>query len=259
MIHALYDLRGKHALVTGASRGIGLAIARALGQAGASVVIASNDAAEGEACARTLREAEGIDAEFCFLDAGERASVEAMWAYAVRARGAIDIVVCNAGVAPHLGPLVSASDDAWTTTMNVNLHSAVWLANLAAPAMAARGGGSIILTSSISGVRGNKAIGVYGVSKAAVAALARNLAVEWGPHNVRANAISPGMIATEFARPLLDNAEVRERRMLATPLRRPGTPEEIAGVALMLAAPGGAFITGQNVIVDGGTTISDGN
>ncbi|WP_321969192.1 SDR family NAD(P)-dependent oxidoreductase [Paraburkholderia tropica] len=259
MIHPLYDLRGKHALVTGASRGMGLAIARALGQSGASVIIASNDTAEGEAQADALRKADEIDAGFVFVNAGERASVEGMWREALQARGRLDIVVCNAGIAPHMGPLASANDDQWAATMNVNLHGAVWLTNLAAPAMAGHGGGSIILTSSIAGVRGNKAIGVYGISKAALASLARNLAVEWGPQNVRINAISPGMIETEFARPLLDNPEVRERRMRATPLRRPGTPEEIAGVALMLAAPGGAFITGQNVIVDGGTTISDGN
>ncbi|MFT4067760.1 SDR family NAD(P)-dependent oxidoreductase [Paraburkholderia sp.] len=259
MSHPLYDLHGKHALVTGASRGMGLAIARALGQAGASVIIASNDADEGETQADALRKLDRLDASFVFVDAGERESVEAMWRQALQTRGAIDIVVCNAGVAPHMGSLASANDDQWATTMNVNLHGAVWLTNLAAPAMAERGGGSIILTSSIAGVRGNKALGVYGVSKAALAALARNLAVEWGPRNVRANAISPGMIATEFARPLLDDPEVRDRRMRATPLRRPGTPEEIAGVALLLAAPGGAFITGQNLIVDGGTTISDGN
>jgi NAD(P)-dependent dehydrogenase (short-subunit alcohol dehydrogenase family) len=117
----------------------------------------------------------------------------------------------------------------------------------------------VILTSSIAGLRGNKSIGLYGLSKAGGAELARNLAVEWGPRNVRVNAISPGMIRTEFARPLLDNPEIMTRRLAMTPLRRVGEPDEIAGVAVMLAAPAGAFITGQNLVVDGGTIIGDGN
>jgi NAD(P)-dependent dehydrogenase (short-subunit alcohol dehydrogenase family) len=143
--------------------------------------------------------------------------------------------------------------------MTVNLRSVHWLTSLIAPQMAERGGGSVIIVSSIAGVRGNKAIGLYGLSKAASAQLTRNLAVEWGPRNVRANAISPGLIRTQFAAPLLSNEAVLERRLSLTPLRRVGEPHEIAGVAVMLASPAGAFITGQNLIVDGGTTISDGN
>ena len=143
--------------------------------------------------------------------------------------------------------------------MTVNLRSVLWLTSLVVPGMAERGGGSVIIISSISGVRGNKAIGLYGLSKAAGAQLARNLAVEWGPKNVRANAISPGLIRTQFASPLLGNEAVLERRLSLTPLRRVGEPHEIAGVAVMLASPAGAFISGQNLIVDGGTTIGDGN
>jgi NAD(P)-dependent dehydrogenase (short-subunit alcohol dehydrogenase family) len=125
--------------------------------------------------------------------------------------------------------------------------------------MAQRRDGAVILTASLSSLRGNKSIGLYGLSKAGIAQLARNLAVEWGPSNVRVNAISPGVIATEFARPLTDNAQALARRLAQTPLRRVGEPREIAGVALMLAARAGAFITGQNLVVDGGTLISDGN
>jgi NAD(P)-dependent dehydrogenase (short-subunit alcohol dehydrogenase family) len=143
--------------------------------------------------------------------------------------------------------------------MTVNLRSILWLTSLVIPGMAARGGGSVILTSSLSGLRGNQSLGLYGLSKAGCAQLARNLAVEWGPKNVRVNAISPGVIATEFARPLTDNAEVLARRLALTPLRRTGTPAEIAGVAVLLAAPAGAFITGQNLVVDGGTLIGDGS
>jgi NAD(P)-dependent dehydrogenase (short-subunit alcohol dehydrogenase family) len=125
--------------------------------------------------------------------------------------------------------------------------------------MAERRDGSVIMTASLSSVRGNKSIGLYGLSEAGLAQLARNLAVEWGPANVRVNSISPGLIAKEFARPLLDNPELLSRRLASTPLRRAGEPREIAGVAVMLAASAGAFITGQNLIVDGGTIISDGN
>jgi len=167
--------------------------------------------------------------------------------------------VCNAGVAPHAGPIASATDADWDLTMTVNLRSALWLTSLVIPGMAQRRDGVVILTASLSSVRGNKGIGLYGLSKAGVAQLARNLAVEWGPANVRVNAISPGVIATEFARPLTDNETVLARRLALTPLRRVGEPAEIAGVAVMLAARAGAFITGQNLIVDGGTLISDGN
>ena len=125
--------------------------------------------------------------------------------------------------------------------------------------MAARRDGSVILTASLSSMRGNKSIGLYALSKAGLAQLARNLAVEWGPANVRVNSISPGLIATEFARPLLDNPELLSRRLASTPLRRAGEPHEVAGVAVMLAGPAGAYVTGQNLIVDGGTFISDGN
>ncbi|SAK17937.1 3-oxoacyl-[acyl-carrier-protein] reductase [Burkholderia multivorans] len=206
-----------------------------------------------------MRESDDIDAHYLFHDARSRESVDALWTQANALRASIDVLVCNTGVAPHMGPMRSADDAAWDLTLTINLRSAVWLCNRATAEMAERGGGSIILTSSIAGVRGNQSLGVYGVSKAAVAALARNLAVEWGPRNVRVNAISPGMIATEFARPILDNEAVLARRLQATPLRRTGTSDEIAAVALLLAAPAGAFITGQNLIVDGGTTISDGN
>ncbi len=125
--------------------------------------------------------------------------------------------------------------------------------------MAARREGGVILTASLSSMRGNKSIGLYSLSKAGLAQLARNLAVEWGPANVRVNSISPGLIATEFARPLLDNPELLSRRLASTPLRRAGTAQEVAGIAVMLAARAGANITGQNLIVDGGTIISDGN
>jgi NAD(P)-dependent dehydrogenase (short-subunit alcohol dehydrogenase family) len=258
MTASLFDLTGKSALITGATRGIGRAIAEAMGRAGARVVISSEDDADCGRVAGELRAA-GIDAHGVGCDVADHAQVETLARSAARLAGPIDVLVCNAGVAPHAGPIATASDRDWDLTMTINLRSVLWLTGLVIPSMAARRDGVVILTSSLSGLRGNRAIGLYALSKAGIAQLARNLAVEWGPCNVRVNAISPGVIRTEFARPMLDDAAVIERRIALTPLRRVGEPHEIAGVAVMLAAPAGAFITGQNIVVDGGTLIGDGS
>lgn len=253
----LFDLEGRAALVTGASRGMGLAIARELGLAGARVVLASNEREPGELAAQRLRELE-IDAAAEFCDIASRDDVSRLAEATLNRLGGLDVLVCHAGAAPHSGPLSSATDEDWDLTMTLNLRSPLWLTSLMIPSMVARGGGSVIITSSLSSVRGNRAIGLYGMSKAANAQLARNLAVEWGPSNVRANAISPGVIGTDFARPLTENPELMDRRLALTPLRRVGTPDEVAGVVVMLASSAGAFITGQNLIIDGGTIIGDG-
>ncbi len=254
----LFDLSGQVALVTGATRGIGLAIARAYGQAGARLAISSENPEDCRQVAAQLAE-EGIEAWPLAADLGQQAQVQALAEGVLAHFGQLDILVCNAGIAPHMGPLASATQAQWQATLTVNLQSAVWLTSALIPALVARGGGSVVLMASIAGVRGNRGLGLYGLSKAALAQLARNLAVEWGPSNVRVNAISPGVVQTEFARPLTDQPAVMDKRLALTPLRRVGTPQEIAAVALLLAAPGGAFITGQNLIVDGGTTIGDGN
>jgi NAD(P)-dependent dehydrogenase (short-subunit alcohol dehydrogenase family) len=173
--------------------------------------------------------------------------------------GGLDILVCNAGISGPMQGSTNPDPAAYRRVMSVNLDSVVQLCGFALPHLKARGGGSIILMSSIAGLRGNKALGPYAISKAALAQLARNLAVEHGPDNVRANALAPGFIRTDLAAALLADEAFMARRMQNTPLRRPGEVREVAGAALFLASPAGAFVTGQTLVVDGGTMITDGN
>lgn len=252
----LFDLTGKVALVTGAHRGIGFAIAEEMGRAGAAVAICSNEK-HGLRDAVARLESGGIAAFGAVCDVGVDADLDRLVAETEATLGPIDILVCNAGVNPHFGPMAAATEEEYDAIMRINLRGAVQLCNRVAPAMADRGGGVVILTSSLSGLRGNARIGVYALSKAAIAQLARNLAVEYGPRNVRANAISPGLIRTEFAAPIMGNPEGLAKRLEKTPLRRAGEAREIAGTAVYLASAAGAFTTGHNLVVDGGTLIGD--
>lgn len=256
MSSTLFDLTGKVALITGAHRGIGYAIAEEMGLAGASVAICSNDA-EGVADAAARLADLGVRAVGIACDVGVDDELDRLVAETQSALGPVDILVCNAGINPHFGPMASATDDEYEATMRINLRSAVQLCNRVVPAMAECGDGVVILTSSLSGLRGNGKIGVYALSKAAIAQLARNIAVEYGPRNVRANAISPGLIQTEFAAPIMGNPEGLAKRLEKTPLRRVGAAREIAGTAVYLASAAGAFTTGHNLVVDGGTLIGD--
>jgi NAD(P)-dependent dehydrogenase (short-subunit alcohol dehydrogenase family) len=255
---SLFDLTGQVVLVTGAAQGLGRAIAEACAAHGALLVLTDRDerALAGTAQLLTLRGTPLLALPGDISDAGFVLRLaEQGWAW----RGRIDTLVCNAGIQGPAGPIAALTDADWHQVMETNLHSAVRLTSAVVPRMAEQGGGSVVLMSSLSALRGNQAIGLYALSKAALAQLARNLAVEWGPRNVRANAIAPGLIRTPLAAPLMADAAFLQRRLQATPLRRLGEPDEVAGIAVLLASRAGAFVTGQTWCVDGGTLVSDGS
>ena len=251
-MRSLFDLAGKIALVTGATRGIGRSIAEELGKAGAKVAICSRKA---DACAETEADLarSGIEVLAMPCNVSRKEELQAL-VDATRARwGRIDIVVANAATNPYYGPLTGIGDEAFDKIFANNLKSVLWLAGMTLPGMTA--GGSFILVGSIGGIIANTVIGAYGMSKAAGHHLVRNLAAEWGPKNVRVNAIAPGIIKTEFARALWEDPKRAEERVSNTPLRRLGEPRDIGGIAVFLASPAAAFITGQCIVADGGVTI----
>jgi NAD(P)-dependent dehydrogenase (short-subunit alcohol dehydrogenase family) len=250
-----FGLAGRTAIVTGSTRGIGLATARALAGAGAAVVVSGEDAAE-VAAAEALLADEGARVRGIVCDVTDEAALAALIRGTMEAFGGLDILVCNAGITGTAGSWATADFD---RVMAVNLRSMVALTALALPHMAARGGGSVVLMSSLSALRGNAAINAYALAKAGVAQLARNLAVQWGPQGVRVNAVAPGLIATPLSAPLMADAAFMARRLQMTPLRRVGTVEEVAATCLFLASPAAGFITGQHIAVDGGTSVTDGS
>jgi NAD(P)-dependent dehydrogenase (short-subunit alcohol dehydrogenase family) len=252
-----FRLDNQVALVTGSSRGIGLAIAQSMAEQGAKVVISSRKADACEAAAATIR-ASGGTAAVIPCNVSRREEVEALVKKTRETFGKIDIFVGNAASNPAYGPLGKLSDEAFDKIIGTNVKSNLWLCNLTIPEMAERGGGAVIIVSSIGGMRGTEVIGAYGISKAADFALARNLAVEWGPRNVRINCIAPGLVKTDFAKALWENPEALKRRTDRTPLRRIGMPEEIGPIAAFLASPAASFITGQIIVADGGVTIAGG-
>jgi NAD(P)-dependent dehydrogenase (short-subunit alcohol dehydrogenase family) len=249
----LFDLSGKSAIVTGSSRGIGKAIAHRLAEHGANVVVSSRKADACEAAATEINDAVGRKAAIAIpANIAVKEALQNLVDETNRAFGQIDICVCNAASNPYFGPMSGISDDQFGKILQNNIISNHWLINMCAPQMRARKDGAVIIISSIGGLKGSPVIGAYDISKAADMQLARNLAVEFGPDNVRVNTIAPGLVQTDFAKALWENPEILKASTSRAALRRIGQPDEIAGMAVFLASKAGGFTTGQTFVIDGG-------
>jgi len=256
ILTTLFDLTGRVAIVTGSSRGIGRAIAERLAEHGATVIISSRKA---DACAKTaaaINRARGREAaKPIAANLSSKEDLQRLVDETNNAFGRIDVLVCNAASNPYYGPMAGISDEQFRKILENNILANHWLIQMAAPGMLERNDGSIVIISSVGGLKGSPVIGAYNVSKAADIQLARNLAVEWGKHNVRVNCIAPGLIRTDFARALWENPQTLKAVDARTPLGRIGEVDEIAGAAVYLASKAGSYMTGQTIVIDGGATI----
>lgn len=255
----LFDLTDKVAIVTGSSRGIGLAIAAALAEHGAKVVISSRNQDACDEVAQAINAQHGGGRAIAVAaNISSKDDLQKLVEETRKAFGRIDVLVCNAASNPYYGPMAGISDDQFRKILENNVIANHWLISMVAPEMLERGEGSIIIVSSIGGLTSSTMIGAYNISKAADFQLARNLAAEFGPKGVRVNCIAPGLVKTDFARALWENPDTLKAVTRSTPLRRIGEPHEIAGAAVYLASPASTFMTGQAMIVDGGSTIGVG-
>jgi NAD(P)-dependent dehydrogenase (short-subunit alcohol dehydrogenase family) len=252
----LFDLTGKVAVVTGSTKGIGEAIVHRLAEHGAKVVVSSRKADACDSVAAAINAKHPGQAIALPCNIAEKEALQALVDGTTKHWGKIDVLVCNAAVNPYFGPSKDIPDSAFDKIMASNVKSNHWLCHMVLPQMAERRDGAIIIVSSIGGLHGSAVLGAYCLSKAADFQLARNLAVEYGPYNVRVNCIAPGLIQTNFARALWENPEILKHSTAGAPLRRIGQPDEIAGAAVFLASPAGAFMTGNQMVIDGGATIA---
>jgi NAD(P)-dependent dehydrogenase (short-subunit alcohol dehydrogenase family) len=253
---SLFSLAGKVAVVTGSSRGIGKAIAERLAEHGAKVVISSRKLEPCEQVAAAINAKHGAGTAIALAaNISSKEALQKLVDDTVKQLGPVEVLVCNAASNPYYGPQTGISDEQFRKVLDNNIVSNHWLIGMVAPGMIERRNGSIVIVSSIGGLRGSSSLGAYCISKAADMQLARNLAVEFGPHNVRVNCIAPGLIRTDFARALWEDPKLLAARSAETPLRRIGEPDEIAGAAVFLASPASSFMTGQTIVVDGGVTI----
>lgn len=253
---SLFDLTGKVALITGSTKGIGLAIAEQMAAAGANVVISSRKQDACEAVAQKINARGGGQAIALPCNINYSEELQALVDKTNAAFGKIDILVCNAAINPFYGSSQEIPDSAFQKIMDTNIGQVHHLCQMVIPQMVERKDGTVIIVSSIGGLKGSSVLGAYAISKAADMQIARNLAVEWGPQNIRVNCIAPGLVRTDFAKALWENPETYAKTVEKYPLRRIGEPEEIGGTAVYLASKAGSFITGQTIVVDGGGTIA---
>ena len=252
---SLFDLKGKVAVITGSSKGIGKAIALRMAEHGAKVVISSRKQDGCDAVAKEINDGGG-EAVVKTCNINSKEALQDLVNFANAKWGKIDVLVSNAALNVHFGKTLSVTDDQYEKIMGANVRSNFWLCNMVAPDMAKRRDGVIMIISSVGGLLGTDTLPIYGLSKAADMQMARNLAVEWGPDNVRVNCIAPGLVKTDFAKALWDNPAIYNKAITNYPLRRIAEPDEIAGCAVMLAGKAGSFITGQTIVIDGGGTIA---
>ena len=251
----MFELDNKVAIVTGSTRGIGKSIATQLASAGAKVIISGRKQETCDLVSNELNN-KGFFTKPIACHVGDKDQINDLINQTIKEFGCIDILVSNAATNPSFGPISKLEDKAFDKIMDVNVKASIWLSNLVAKHMVKKKKGSIIILSSITAILGTDNIGAYGISKAAEAALVRNLAVELGPEGIRVNGIAPGLIKTDFSRALWENPSNLKRQENLTPLRRIGTPDDIAGIAHFLACEASSFITGQLIIADGGETIA---
>ncbi len=255
----LFDLSGKTAIVTGASRGIGEAIARRLAQHGANVVVSSRKPDACQTVVDSINKTEGREAAVAIgCNISHKEELQRLVDETGAKWGPADILVANAAVNPYYGPSADMSDEQFDKILTCNVKASHWLAHMVLPGMRAKKDGAIIIISSIGGFVGSSVLGAYNISKAADLQLARNLAVEAGPDNIRVNCICPGIVKTYFAEALWKDPKIEKAMTERLPLRRFGDPDDIAGAAVFLASPAGRWMTGQAMIIDGGTMIGLG-
>jgi NAD(P)-dependent dehydrogenase (short-subunit alcohol dehydrogenase family) len=253
----LFDMAGKVAVITGSTRGIGRAIAERMAEHGAKVVVSSRKQDVCDQVTREINDKFGKGTAVAIAaNISSKENLQNLVSESNRAFGRIDVLVCNAASNPYYGPLGGISDDQFRKILDNNIVANNWLINMVVPQMIERKDGAIVIVSSIGGLKGSTNLGAYAISKAADMQLARNLACEYGRHNIRVNCIAPGLIKTDFAKALWDNPDNLKAATSRSPLLRIGTPDEIAGAAVFLGSAAGNFMTGQSIVIDGGATIS---
>ena len=250
----LFDLQGRVAIITGASRGIGRSIAEEFAKAGAKVALASRKQAALDEVTAAIRSSGG-EAVGIAAHNGDKAALRALVEKTIKRYGKLDILVNNAAASPHFGPILEAEDSHWQKTIQVNLMGSLWLSQAAVAAMRASGGGKIINVASIVGLNPGKFQGIYSITKAAVISLTKALALELGSDNIQVNAIAPGLIQTKFSRALWANEALMQQILARTPAGRVGQPIDIAGLAVFLASAASDFTTGAVFVADGGITL----
>ena len=253
----LFDMTGKVAIVTGSSRGIGRAIVERMAEHGAKVVVSSRKQQACDEVANAINARHGQDTALSIAaNISTKDDLKHLVDETNAKFGKIDVLVCNAASNPYYGPMADIGDDAFNKILTNNIVANNWLIGMVLPQMKAQNDGAITIISSIGGLKGSTIIGAYCISKAADMQLARNLACEYGKHNIRVNCIAPGLIKTDFAKALWDDPATLKASTARSPLDRIGQPDEIAGAAVFLSSAAGTFMTGQTIVIDGGATIS---